>query len=232
MTFASPEELTVDGYQQQIQQWGLTGAAGAAAKSTESIGIQTDSCEHHVVLLPNTAEGFGFSVAGSTDNPFMPIFVAQVVEDSPASFPYALQVKDEILAINGHDRAKLTYAEVCQMIKDSKDRVQLLVRRRKSATSSQKEDKKEDSESNGVDNKGFEGTPSSKSKDSPSHDKMEQPTNDSESSSRSSMAFVNEGFEETPLSVLGEATDNISPSDIQVRPTSIESSIADFDTKL
>ena len=46
-----------------------------------------------MVLLPITAEGFGFSVAGSTDKPNMPIIVAQVVPDSPASFPYALQVR-------------------------------------------------------------------------------------------------------------------------------------------
>ncbi|XP_033642849.1 multidrug resistance-associated protein 4-like [Asterias rubens] len=230
VTFASPEELTVDGYQQQIQQWGLTGAAGASAISTESKGIQTDSCEHHVVLLPITAEGFGFSVAGSTDKPNMPIIVAQVVPDSPASFPYALQVNDEILAVNGEDRAKLTYAEVCQMIKDSKDRVQLLVRRRKSAAPSQKEEKG-DGESNGLDNNGFEGSPPSQRKHSPTQDKMEQP-NDSASSGRSSMAFVNEGFEGTSLSAVGESTDNISPSDIQVRPTSVDSSSVDFDTKL
>ena len=59
------------------------------------------------------------------------------------------------MAVNGEDRAKLTYAEVCQMIKDSKDRVQLLVRRRKSAAPSQKEEKG-DGESNGLDNNGFE----------------------------------------------------------------------------
>ncbi|XP_038063976.1 multidrug resistance-associated protein 4-like [Patiria miniata] len=240
VSFASPEELTVEGYQQQLHNWGAADLS-TGAKAIESVGMQTEPFDYHTVLLPKTSEGFGFSLAGSTDNPYMPVFVVQVVEDSPASFPYALQVGDEVVSVNGHDRSKLTYVDICQMVKESKERVQLVVKRRcntKMTTMSFGNDQKGKGERSEKDSKEIKASPSTKRKPSPTQENMEQASDDTVSSGTSSMVFANEGFEDTPLAAIGESPDNTSggansADDIQVSiSTSSDSSEEAADTKL
>ncbi|XP_070582140.1 ATP-binding cassette sub-family C member 4-like [Ptychodera flava] len=84
----------------------------------------------HIIEFNRGQNGFGFSLGGIKENfAGMPLWIDDVVPNSPASLVGKLKVGDHVLELNGQRRESLTYADAIDLVKNTEDTVRMVVRR-------------------------------------------------------------------------------------------------------
>ncbi|XP_052864207.1 disks large 1 tumor suppressor protein isoform X2 [Anopheles cruzii] len=108
----------------------------AASNSTEVKQVNGDSpWEYEEIKLVRGTTGFGFSIAGGTDNPHInldaSIYITKVIPGGAAHADGRLQVNDCIVAVNEVQVVNVTHGEAVDALKLAGDRVTLHIRRKR-----------------------------------------------------------------------------------------------------
>lgn len=100
--------------------------------------------EYEEITLNRGPNGLGFTVAGGVDNPHYKndnsIYITRLVPNGLAQVDGRLKLEDIIVRVDDVDLIDVTHAEAVDSLKNSKNRVQLLIKRRKSATTNEEVD--------------------------------------------------------------------------------------------
>ncbi|XP_050088175.1 disks large 1 tumor suppressor protein isoform X17 [Anopheles aquasalis] len=119
---------------------GGSGGSGGFLKKVSSLfnldTLNGDSpWEYEEIKLVRGTTGFGFSIAGGTDNPHInldaSIYITKVIPGGAAHADGRLQVNDCIVSVNDVQVANVTHGEAVDALKMAGDRVTLYIRRKR-----------------------------------------------------------------------------------------------------
>ncbi|XP_050088167.1 disks large 1 tumor suppressor protein isoform X16 [Anopheles aquasalis] len=108
----------------------------AGSNSNDAKQLNGDSpWEYEEIKLVRGTTGFGFSIAGGTDNPHInldaSIYITKVIPGGAAHADGRLQVNDCIVSVNDVQVANVTHGEAVDALKMAGDRVTLYIRRKR-----------------------------------------------------------------------------------------------------
>lgn len=91
--------------------------------------------EYEEITLERGSAGLGFTVAGGTDNPHYKndnsIYITRFIPNGPAALDGRLKLEDIIVRVDDIDLTDVKHSEAVTALKNSGNRVQLLIKRRK-----------------------------------------------------------------------------------------------------
>jgi len=94
--------------------------------------------EYEEITIERGINGLGFTVAGGTDNPHYKndnnIYITRLIQDGPAYLDGRLKLEDIIVRVNDIELIDVKHSEAVSALKNSGNRVQLLIKRRKPAS--------------------------------------------------------------------------------------------------
>ncbi|XP_035787377.1 disks large 1 tumor suppressor protein-like isoform X5 [Anopheles albimanus] len=113
-----------------------TTKVNAGSNSNDAKQLNGDSpWEYEEIKLVRGTTGFGFSIAGGTDNPHInldaSIYITKVIPGGAAHADGRLQVNDCIVSVNDVQVANVTHGEAVDALKMAGDRVTLYIRRKR-----------------------------------------------------------------------------------------------------
>lgn len=93
--------------------------------------------EYEEITLMRGPTGLGFTVAGGTDNPHYKndssIYITRFVPNGPAAVDGRLKLEDIIVRVDDTDLNDVSHSKAVDALKNSQNRVQLLIKRKKPA---------------------------------------------------------------------------------------------------
>lgn len=91
--------------------------------------------EYEEITIERGSSGLGFTVAGGTDNPHYKndssIYITRLIQNGPAYLDGRLKLEDIIVRVNDTELLDVKHSEAVSALKNSGNRVQLLIKRRK-----------------------------------------------------------------------------------------------------
>lgn len=91
--------------------------------------------EYEKITLERGSSGLGFTVAGGVDNPHYKddnnIYITRFIPNGPAALDGRLKLEDIIVKVDDIDLIDVKHSEAVSALKNSSNRVQLLIRRKK-----------------------------------------------------------------------------------------------------
>lgn len=91
--------------------------------------------EYEEITLERGSSGLGFTVAGGTDNPHYKndnsIYITRFIPNGPAALDGRLKLEDIIVRVDDTDLINVKHSQAVSALKNSGNRVQLLIKRRK-----------------------------------------------------------------------------------------------------
>lgn len=91
--------------------------------------------EYEEITLERGSSGLGFTVAGGTDNPHYKndnsIYITRFIPNGPAALDGRLKLEDIIVRVDDVELADVKHSEAVSALKNSGNRVQLLIKRKK-----------------------------------------------------------------------------------------------------
>lgn len=126
--------------------------SGATVSSNNVMGDNDDiqntspKWEYEKITLERKSSGLGFTVAGGTDNPHYKndnsIYITRFIPNGPAALDGRLKLEDIIVRVDETYLTDVKHSEAVAALKNSGNRVQLLIKRlRKSSEASNNDDK-------------------------------------------------------------------------------------------
>lgn len=122
------------------------GTSNKLGNTTTSSAVDFDDSpnstrwEYEKITLERGTSGLGFTVAGGTDNPHYKndnsIYITKFIPNGPAASDGRLKLEDIIVRVDDTDLADVKHSEAVTALKNSGNRVQLLIKRRKPFVSS------------------------------------------------------------------------------------------------
>jgi len=117
------------------------GHGGAQNYDNEEDNFQNSTgWEYEEITLERGPSGLGFTVAGGIDNPHYKndnsIYITRFIPSGPAALDGRLKLEDIIVRVDDADLTDVKHSEAVSALKNSGNRVQLLIKRRKSTTGS------------------------------------------------------------------------------------------------
>ncbi|XP_071508424.1 ATP-binding cassette sub-family C member 4-like [Diadema antillarum] len=100
-----------------------------SSKKAIMYGPLESQCDYLYVILKRSSEGFGFSLRGEYGSLHTPVVVDEILVGTPADAPGALEVDDEVLALNGKSRRNLSTADIEGAFSMDSSEMSLIVRR-------------------------------------------------------------------------------------------------------
>lgn len=103
--------------------------------TNEIDGIQkTVKWEYEEITIDRGPSGLGFTVAGGVDDPHhandFSIYITRFIPDGPAALDGRLKLEDIIVRVDENDLTDVKHSEAVAALKNSGNRVQLLIKRR------------------------------------------------------------------------------------------------------
>ena len=123
---------------------GSSGLARSASNANDSTtagrdnylnNLTTTPWEYEEITIERGLGGLGFTVAGGIDTPHYKndhnVYITRLIQNGPADLDGRLKVEDIIVRVNDSELIEVKHSEAVSALKNSGNRVQLLIKRRK-----------------------------------------------------------------------------------------------------
>lgn len=117
---------------------GLTLGANNLIGDHDNTILSSTPWEYEEITIERGSSGLGFTVAGGTDNPHYKndnsIYITRLIQNGPAYLDGRLKLEDIIVRVDDTELTDVKHSEAVSALKNSGNRVQLLIKRRKPTT--------------------------------------------------------------------------------------------------
>ena len=115
------------------------GNSGASNQLIDNENSNNSTWEYEEITIERGPTGLGFTVAGGTDNPHYrndnSIYITRLIQNGPAYLDGRLKLEDIIVRVDDTELIDVKHSDAVSALKNSENRVQLLIKRRKPLTS-------------------------------------------------------------------------------------------------